>query len=40
MIGTGSLCFIEEKDPVMRKLIDSDTVDGFLLVVEPIGKDV
>lgn len=32
--------FVEETNLVMREFINGETVHGFLLVAEPIGKDV
>lgn len=32
--------FVEGTNLVMREFIDSETMHGFLLVVEPIGEDV
>jgi hypothetical protein len=32
--------FVEETNLAMREFIEGETVHGFLLVVEPIGKDV
>ena len=31
---------MEETNLVMREFIDGETVHGFLLIAEPVGKDV
>ena len=36
--GTGNVR--QETNLVMREFIDGETVDGFLLALEPVGKDI